>query len=264
MSSPIPWMGGKRRLAKLILRKMPEHTCYVEPFAGGAAVLFMREAPAAVEVLNDTNQELVNFFRVVKHHLVEFCNQFRWAVVSRQMFEWAKETPPQTLTDIQRAARFYYLQKLCYGARNASRTFGTSTTTRPKLNLARLEEDISAAHARLVHVVIESLDWARCIEKYDRPDTFFFLDPPYWKLAHYGGPRFKLDQYARLAEAMAQMQGKAILTINDHPDMRRVFKPFKYDRAELRYTVGGVGRSNAKAVELIYRSWSGSGACRKK
>lgn len=168
MHSPIPWMGGKRRLASFIVQRIPEHTCYVEPFGGGASILFMREA-SKVEVLNDIDGELVNFYRVLKHHLMEFCNQFRWSVTSRQIFEWLKRTPPETLTDIQRAARFYYLQKTCFGAKPTGRTFGTATTTPPKLNLVRLEEDMSATHARLAHVLIEHVGWRDCVKKYDRP-----------------------------------------------------------------------------------------------
>src|SRR5262245_26067738 len=110
----IPWIGGKRRLADRILPMFPEHTCYVEPFAGGAALLFMKP-PARVEVLNDINGELANLYRVIQRHLEEFVRQFRWAISSREVFRWLQVTPPETLTDIQRAARFYYLQKATFG-----------------------------------------------------------------------------------------------------------------------------------------------------
>lgn len=144
----IPWIGGKRRLAKEILPLFPEHTCYVEAFAGGAALFFMK-APSKVEVLNDANGELVNLYRVVTHHLEEFVRQFKWALTSRQLFEWLQMTPTAPLTDIQRAARFYYLQKMCFGGKIESQTFGTATTTPPRLNLLRIEEDLSQAHLRL-------------------------------------------------------------------------------------------------------------------
>ncbi len=113
MSQPqpiIPWIGGKRRLADRLFPLFPKHSCYVEPFAGGAALFFLRPVPADVEVLNDVNGDLVNLYRVVQHHLEEFVRQFKWALSSRQVFRWLQETRPETLTDIQRAARFYYLQ----------------------------------------------------------------------------------------------------------------------------------------------------------
>ena len=109
MASPIiPWMGGKRRLADTIISRFPAHTCYVEVFAGGAALYFLRQ-PAEVEVINDINGDVVNLYRVVKSHLEEFVRQFKWALSSREVFKWMQDTPADTLTDIQRAARFYYL-----------------------------------------------------------------------------------------------------------------------------------------------------------
>ena len=110
----VPWIGGKRRLAKHILPLFPAHTCYVEPFCGAAALYFLK-TPSKIEVINDINGELVNLYRVVKHHLEEFVRQFKWALVSRQIFKWLQDTPEETLTDIQRAARFYYLQKQAFG-----------------------------------------------------------------------------------------------------------------------------------------------------
>lgn len=99
----VPWIGGKRRLAKHILPLFPAHTCYVEPFCGAAALYFLK-TPSKTEVINDINGELVNLYRVVKHHLEEFIRQFKWALVSRQIYKWLQDTPEETLTDIQRAA----------------------------------------------------------------------------------------------------------------------------------------------------------------
>ena len=152
----VPWIGGKRRLAKYILPLFPEHECYVEPFCGAAALYFMKKQ-THVEVLNDINSELVNMYRVIKHHLDEFTKQFRWALTSREMYRWLQITPVETLTDIQRAARFYYLQKLAFGGKVANQRFGTATTTAPRLNLLRLEEELSQAHLRLSQTYIEHL-----------------------------------------------------------------------------------------------------------
>ena len=160
----IPWIGGKRRLAKTILPLFPEHSCYVEPFCGGAALFFLKQ-PVHNEVLNDCNNELITLYRVLQHHLDEFIRQFRWALVSRQIYEWLKITPEETLTDIQRAARFYYLQKMSFGGKVSGRTFGTASSDPPRLNLLRIEEDLSQAHLRLARAYIEHLDWQRCIYK---------------------------------------------------------------------------------------------------
>lgn len=248
----VPWMGGKRRLAKHIISILPAHQCYVEPFAGGAAILFHKPI-SHVEVINDLNADLVNLYRVVQHHLEEFVRQFKWALVSRQTFLWHQEARPDTLTDIQRAARFYYLQKLAFGAKPVGQTFGTSAMSPPKLNLLRMEEDLSAAHLRLSRVTIERLDWAECIRRYDRPDTLFYCDPPYWQTAGYGG-EFGMDQYERMASLAKSVKGKMLISINDHPDIRKAFAGLAMKRVGIRYTVGGNGRSD-EVGELLIRSW---------
>ena len=254
MANPIiPWIGGKRRLASRILPLFPEHGCYVEPFCGAAALFFLK-APAKVEVLNDINGELVNLYRVVQHHLEEFVRQFKWALTSRQIFKWLQATPPEPLTDIQRAARFFYLQKQAFGGKVEGQTFGVATTAPPRLNLLRLEEDLSAAHLRLAATYIERLDWAACVRRYDRPATLFYCDPPYWGTVGYGVD-FGLDEYARLAELARSIKGKMIISVGDIPEMRQAFAGLAMERVELQYTVGGQGRSRQRSGELIIRSF---------
>ncbi|MDY6981001.1 MAG: DNA adenine methylase [Pseudomonadota bacterium] len=253
MASPvIPWIGGKSRLADKILPLFPEHSCYVEPFCGAAALFFLKE-PSKIEVLNDINGDLVNLYRVLKHHLEEFVRQFKWAVTSRQVFEWEKAKQPETLTDIQRAARFYYLQKLAFGGKVASRSYGTAATSPPRLNLLRIEEDLSQAHLRLARVNIEHLGWADCVRRYDRDYTLFYLDPPYWETEGYG-VEFGLEQYELMAELAAGSAGKMVISVNDHKTMRKAFKGLKIRSVPIVYTVGGKqGRSQKK--ELIIKNW---------
>jgi DNA adenine methylase len=245
----VPWIGGKSRLAKRILSIFPEHSCYVEAFAGGAALYFRKE-PVDAEILNDINGDLVNLYRVVQHHLEEFIRQFKWALVSRQMYGWLNATRPETLTDVQRAARFYYLQKAGFGGKVEGRTFGTATTTPPRINLLRIEEELSQAHLRLARTTIEHLPWADCIARYDRPHTLFYCDPPYWGTEGYG-VGFGLDEYSRMAELARTIQGRMVISVNDIPEMRRAFKGLTIDTAEILYSVGGAGRSKAKSGELI-------------
>lgn len=249
----IPWLGGKRRLADTILSRFPPHECYVEVFAGGAALYFLRP-PAAVEVINDVNGDLVNLYRVVQRHLEEFVRQFKWALSSREIFKWTQDTPPETLTDIQRAARFYYLQHQAFGGRVQGQTWGTATTApAPTVNLLRLEEDLSAAHLRLHGAYIERLDWQECIRRYDRPHTLFYLDPPYWQTEGYGAP-FEWAQYETMAKVLRQIQGKAILSLNDHPEIRACFKGLAMEAVPISYTVGGGGRAVERS-ELLICSW---------
>lgn len=252
----IPWPGGKSRLAPQLIPLFDnQHKTYVEPFAGAGAMLFLRPAPAKVEVLNDINGELINLYRVVKHHLDEFVRQFRWQLVARAEFERLKASPPETLTDIQRAARFFFLQKTCFGGKVHGQMFGTDPGSPARINLLRLEEDLSAAHLRLARVTIEHLDWRACLDRYDTPGTFFFCDPPYWQTEGYGVP-FSLDQYEALAAAIRRLKGRALLTINDHPDMRRIFAGFRLKRLTTRYSIGRSARAKqAIRGELAVMSW---------
>lgn len=246
--------GGKRRLAKVLLPLIHSqpHSCYAEHFAGGASMFFMRQ-PASVEVLNDVNGEVINLYRVIKNHLDEFAKQFRYATASRELFGWAKDTPPHVLTDIQRAARYLYIQKLSFGGKVTGQTFGISPSSPPRFNILRLEEDLSQAHLRLSRVWIEHLGWYECLQKWDRDYTLHFLDPPYWETEGYGVP-FEIEQYHKIAEAMRSMKGRAILTINDHPEMRRIFHGFKVETVKIDYTIGGGGKGKDRQ-ELIYKNW---------
>lgn len=248
-----PWMGGKSRLAGHILPLFPEHRCYVEVFAGAAALFFKKE-PAKSEVLNDLNGELVNLYRVVRHHLEEFVHQFQFALASRQMFQWLKITRPETLTDIQRAARFFYLQRQAFGGKPHGRTFGTSTTAPPKLRLSELAEEMQAAWERLADATIENLDWQDCVRRYDRAHTLFYLDPPYLETEGYGGEAFGLEQWEAIGETVRGLQGRAVISSGDHPEIRRIFRGLKTKAVPISYTVGG-GHRRAQRKELIIRSW---------
>ena len=124
MKGPLAYIGGKNRLARQIIEKFPEHTTYVEAFAGGAQVFFHKE-PSKVEVLNDLDGEVVNFFRVCQRHHEELVRYLRFVVVSRKWFTLLQAENPETLTDIQRAARFFTCRRIRLRASSAT---GTTTT----------------------------------------------------------------------------------------------------------------------------------------
>lgn len=135
--SPLAWLGGKSLLANKIIDRIPPHTAYCEVFAGAAWVLF-KKPESKVEIINDINRELVTLYRCVKHHLPALVDQFRWMLIARDEFDRFLKTPADTLTDIQRAARFYYLSKNAFGARVRGPTFGIAATGAPRLNLLRI------------------------------------------------------------------------------------------------------------------------------
>src|SRR5438105_13722276 len=183
LNSPIKWVGGKSRLRNRIIPLLPAHTCYVEPFAGAAWVLFGKR-PSAVEVLNDREQELVNFFRVVKEKPEELITSFEWELVSRAEFERLANLDLGQLTDVQRAHRFYYLIMAGWGGELDYPRFATSITDGGHGNrligaLKTLRQRLQPIHDRLRTVIIENLDWRECIDRYDRVSTVMYLDPPY-------------------------------------------------------------------------------------
>jgi DNA adenine methylase len=248
-------MGGKRRLADRLIPLFPPHECYVEVFAGGAALFFLRPQPAPVEVLNDINGDLVSLYRVVQNHVEEFVRQFKWALSSRQLFEWQKITRPETLTDIQRAARFFYLQHHAFGGKVAGQNFGTATTG-PAPNIMRIEENLSAAWQRLAGVYVENLPWLECAERYDRPHTFLYMDPPYWQTEGYGVD-FPFDQYLAMADFMRRCKGRVMVSINDHPDIREAFGGFHMERIDIRYSNTNQRQGGAEVTgELVIMNWA--------
>jgi DNA adenine methylase len=234
MRGPLSYIGGKNRLAKQIIAMLPAHTTYVEPFSGGAQVFF-HKPPSEVEVLNDLDREIVNFYRVCQWHHDELIRYFKFSLVSRSQFDLFKTTDPAALTDIQRAARYLYLQKTCYGGLVRHKNYGGNVTQPPGFNIERLPEILEDSHARLARVQIESLPYEQVLERYDRPTTLFYLDPPYFgrKLYNYN---FEPGDFTTLAGRLKGLKGKFVLSLNDVPEVRRIFRGFTIKGVELFYT----------------------------
>jgi DNA adenine methylase len=251
MIGPIPYIGGKNRLAAKIITLFPEHTAYVEAFAGGAQVLFRKE-PSKVEVLNDLDYEVVNFYRCCQSHFEELVRYLKFTVASRKWFEILNATDPATLTDIQRAARFLYLQKNCFGGLVVKQHFHYGVTQPSNFNPERIPHAIEETHKRLARVQIESLPYEEVVKKYDRPTTLFYLDPPYWDRKLYKF-NFKEENFRAMAELLSAIKGKFILSLDDHPKVREVFSAFRMERTEIHYTAQR--QSGAKFGELLIMNY---------
>lgn len=248
LKSPLAWLGGKSRLADRIIERMPDHQTYCEVFAGAAWVLF-KKPESKVEIINDINADLTNLYRCVKHHLGELVAQFRWMLVSRDEFDRFLKTPADTLTDIQRAARFFYLAKSSFGARIVRPTYGISATGAPRLNLLRIEEDLSEAHLRLARVFIENKPYDQVIQRFDKPGTLFYVDPPYWDCeSDYGEGLFSREDFGRLAGLLDGLKGRFILSLNDTPGVRETFANFHIEAVKTRYSISGAKKQEAAEV----------------
>lgn len=228
ISSPIRWVGGKSRLRKQIVELLPEHTCYVEPFAGAAWVLFAKP-PSDVEVLNDIDQELVSFFRVLKEKPEELMMSFEWELVARAEFERLANLTPTELTDIQRAHRFYYLIMAGWGGELDYPRFQTSITDGGHGNrligaLKHLQQRLEPVHKRLRTVIIENLDWRECIQRYDRPTTLMYIDPPYpGNKCNYAHNMRDWQEHWELSERLKATQCQWILSSYDAPEIRKLY-----------------------------------------
>ena len=254
MKSPLLWLGSKSQLRDTIISMIPEHKTYVEVFAGGAWVLFGKPMEISrAEVLNDIDGELINFYRVVKRKSGAFLKGFEWLLVSREIFNQLKDVDPSCLAPEERAVRFFYLMRASILGKRYS--FYSCAARRPNLNLDRLEEIVRAVHERLKRVTIEHRDFEKLISMYDRPETFFYLDPPYWQM-HLYRYNFRKEQHKRLAEMLRALKGKFILSYNDVRDIRKLYRGLTIQTVKPRYSAQGMsGKTTRKGNELLIRNF---------
>lgn len=249
---PAAWMGGKRKLAKMISRRIAgiKHCSYVEPFIGMGGVFFRRQYQAQSEVINDINGDLINLFRILQRHYPQFMDVLKFQIASRREFSRLIKVDPTTLTDMERAARFLYLQRLSFGGKVAGQSFGTSPGTPGRFNVTKLEPMLADVHERLAGVMIENLPWFELIEKYDNADTLFYLDPPYWDCENdYGKGIFGKSDFTKMAKILSEINGRFLLSINDVPRIRDIFSEFQFQEVTLNYDMGQGAGTPAK--ELI-------------
>jgi DNA adenine methylase len=252
MHGPVTQVGGKNRLAKTIIALFPEHKCFVEPFAGGAQVFFHKPI-SRVEVLNDLDGELINFFRVCQAHAEELVRCLRYHLASRRWFELLKKTDPAMLTDIQRAVRFFYIRKTSFGGRVLKPTFGYGVTGRARFQPSRIPSIIAMAHQRLQDVQIECLSYQKILKKYDGSETLFYLDPPYWDLPYYNH-NFTETDFVEFAALLSGLKGKFILSLNDTPEVRKLFRAFRITSVELSYSCAR--HSRRRRSELLITNFT--------
>ncbi len=249
---PAAYLGGKRYLATRIIARLQAipHVTYVEPFVGMGGVFLRRPFRARAEVINDISADVANLFRVLQRHYQALMDMLRWQVTSRDQFERLRAANPDTLTDLERAARFLHLQRAAFGGRVNGRTFGVSPAVPGRFDVVKLGAILEHVHERLSGVVIERLPWAELLARYDRPETLFYLDPPYWgHEADYGEGVFQPADFARLAEQLAGLRGRFILSLNDRPEVRSTFAAFSMEAVVTTYS--NYDRGSRRAGELL-------------
>ncbi|HEY3874210.1 MAG TPA: DNA adenine methylase [Candidatus Kapabacteria bacterium] len=230
LTSPLPWVGGKSRLRQTIISRIPTHHCYVEVFAGGAWVYFGKP-PSKVEVLNDINGDLVNLYKVLQSRHDEFYEALWYMFPSRQLHKDSKaileanRTQP-ILTDVERAVLFYYQIKYAFGARYGA-GYALSSIRPPRHLIAH--DLLNDFRSRLENTHVENLSYERLIASYDKPETFFYCDPPY--VVADGGDYYQFcfspEDHTSLRDALANAKGKWLLSYDDVPMIRSLYHDFK-------------------------------------
>nr|WP_322111224.1 DNA adenine methylase [Tistlia consotensis] len=245
-------MGGKRTLAKRLTSILDDVACttYAEPFVGMGGVFFRRTRRPKVEVINDLSGDVANLFRMLQRHCNALIETVRWQITSRTEFDRLLAADLSTLTDLERAARFLYLQRLAYGGRVTGRTFGVTPEMPARFDVRKVVPLLEVAHERLSGVVVERLPYVDFLERYDRPGTLFYLDPPYHGSERVYGQEYGAADHERLADVLARLRGRFLLTINATEHTRRLFAHFQLEEAAVSYGLQGQGR-RFQAKELI-------------
>lgn len=253
VSPPAPYLGGKRNLARRLVARIATipHETYIEPFVGMGGIFLRRTSRPRAEVLNDLSGDVANLFRILQRHYPQFMDVLRWQITSRAEFARLAKADAATLTDLERAARFLYLQRLSFGGKVQGRVFGVDRRAPARFDVTKLEPLLAEVHDRLAGVVIEQLSYADLIQRYDGPAVLFYLDPPYVGCERDYGDGFECADFERLADQLAEITGRFVLSINDTPLAREVFGRFRIEEVETTYTVAASTGTGKKARELI-------------
>ncbi|MDR2166786.1 MAG: DNA adenine methylase [Clostridiales bacterium] len=224
---------------------------YIEVFGGAAWVLFHKDRHAKLEVYNDINSNLVNLFKCVKYHPNAIKDELENLLYSRETFSFFKDMHKNpNLTDIQRAAMFFYLIRTSF----ASKVVNFGSKHKDATNTDRLAE----IRERLKAVVIENKDFAALIKQYDRPHTLFYCDPPYYGTERYydhGGAPFTKEMHQKLAEILRNIKGRVILSYNDDGFIRELYKGFNIEEISRQNNLSPTAGREAYR-ELIIRNYS--------
>lgn len=248
------YIGGKRNLAQRIcaIIERVDHDGYAEPFVGMGGIFLRRRSRPRVEAINDISGDVATFFRVLQEHYPYFIDMLRWRISSRNEFERLRGLDPARLTDLQRAARFLYLQRLAFGGKVEGRNFGVDKAQGARFDIGKLEPMLADIHERLAGVTIEQLPFDQFIARYDRPGMLFYCDPPYWGCEDdYGKAVFAPADFERLARAIRAARGKSVISINDTPEVRAIFADLNQVPIKTTYSISSAHGGAKPAGELL-------------
>ena len=221
MNSFMSWIGGKKALRDEIISRFPtDYKRYIEVFGGGGWVLFHKAPGNDFEVYNDRNPNLANLYRCVRDHPDELISELTYALNSRTDFDYIRKVmkTPTGIPDVKRAAYFYQLIRYSYAS-------GLDSYASQPHSMWNNFPLITNACARLQKVVIENKDFEKLIDQYDRPESLFYCDPPYFETEdYYEDVGFTKADHIRLADRLSSIEGKYLLSYNDCPEIRELYE----------------------------------------
>jgi len=267
--SPFVWFGGKQRLARRIVELLPPHLVYVEPFGGAASVL-LSKAPSRLEIYNDRDEGLVNFFRVLRDEPDELERRLRLTPFSRSEFAIAVEawrTEYREISDpLERARLFWVRVEQSFAGTPmtvgwAGEFHGRRRGSRAKTSWTKLERFVKIA-ARLRLVQIENLDWRAVLERYDGPETCFYLDPPYEpstrrRYRQKGDKAYNHDlsalDHKELVDRVQALDASVLLSGYEHELYRGLEPRFQRFEFEALSAAANTHGADARRTEIVWR-----------
>ncbi|WP_144900875.1 DNA adenine methylase [Halobellus captivus] len=247
-----PYPGGKSRFASWILEQVPEHRCFVEVFGGAAGVLANKEpGTSTVEVYNDRDGDLVQFFEVLRDRCEELVEWLDRVPYSRELHEeWAHKffNGYRPADEIKRAGQFFYLRYSQWGSKYSKQAgFGTSKVSSRALTYSNKIDRLDEFAERFAEVVIENLDWADLFEKYDSDETVFYCDPPYVGYEDYY--LVNTISHEAFVDALDDLDGRYLCSYEDLPEGFE--DVYVLDRDEKRFINNGTSGSAKSAKERL-------------
>lgn len=254
-----PYIGGKHRLAKLIVELIPEHEIYVEPFTGAGHVFFTKER-SKIEVLNDADSKIANLFYCVAFHCKDFWNKFRWLIYSRairqKLMKELKKKDKVELGDVDSAVGMLFLAYSGFGG-DLYGGFGYGNGGGEAKRLKSAMFRLRSIHKRLLDVFIECLDFEDVMNKWDSEKTFFYCDPPYYGVEHYYTKSFGEEDHLRLLNRLKQTKGKWILSGYHNELYAAELKGYPYVEIDVPkpsygITVNSKHKTRPRATEVLW------------
>lgn len=262
----IPYIGGKSYLSTWIISNFPQNyheNVYCEVFGGGGWVLFKKE-PSYLEIYNDLNSELVNLFKIIRDNFEEFQHRAEWSLHSREMYDEARLLLKEDkfVNDIEKAMHYAINRVQSFAGKGGWAYQVTADKITSGKWLPFLKR-LVLINARLKKVQIECLDYEKVIKKYDKPNTLFYLDPPYVDAEHYYNTQnvhFGREDHIRLAEILDGIEGKFVLSYYDHPLVDQLYGKYrKVKKVTSKHskgiTVNSKVKTKPKATELLIMNY---------